>query len=93
MSQRQMGPRPGHPRLRADTTRWRDPDCLDTLATAYAETGDFAAAIKWQNEAIKLINQHVPSVLLQRAQSFGGQRGLGFIDRLAYYKSRKTIRE
>jgi tetratricopeptide (TPR) repeat protein len=76
-----------------ELTHWRDPDCLDTLATAYAETGDFPAAIKWQNEAMKLIRQNVPSVLQKRAQSFGGQRGLGFDDRLAYYQSRKTIRE
>jgi tetratricopeptide (TPR) repeat protein len=76
-----------------ELTHWRDPDCLDTLATAYAETGDFPAAIKWQNEAIKLIGQNAPSLLQRRADSFGGQRGLGFADRLAYYQSQKTIRE
>jgi tetratricopeptide (TPR) repeat protein len=77
----------------SELTHWRDPDCLDTLAAAYAEVGDFAAAIKWQNEAIKLINQNVPSVLQKRAQSFGGMKGLGFVDRLAYYKSQKPTRE
>ncbi len=76
-----------------EMTHWRDPDCLDTLAAAYAETGDFPAAIKWQTEAIKLVRLNAPSLLQQRAQSFGGRRGVGFEDRLAYYKSKKTVRE
>lgn len=35
-------------------TGWRDPDCLDTLAAALAETGQFDQAIRREQEAIKL---------------------------------------
>jgi len=76
-----------------ELTHWRDPDCLDTLAAACAETGDFAAAVKWQALAIELVRQNVPSLLQQKAENFGGQRGVGFEDRLAFYKSKKTVRE
>jgi tetratricopeptide (TPR) repeat protein len=76
-----------------DLTRWRDPDCLDTLATAFAEVGDYDAAIKWQKQAITLTRQNVPSLLQQKAASFGGRRGIGFEDRLVFYKSKKPTRE
>jgi tetratricopeptide (TPR) repeat protein len=76
-----------------DLTRWRDPDCLDTLAAAYAEVGDYDAAIKWQIQAMTLIRQNVPSLLQQKAVTFGGRRGIGFEDRLVFYKSKKPTRE
>jgi tetratricopeptide (TPR) repeat protein len=76
-----------------DITRWRDPDCLDTLAAAFAEVGDYDAAIKWQTQAITLTRQNLPSLLQQKATSFGGRRGIGFEDRLSFYKSKKPTRE
>jgi tetratricopeptide (TPR) repeat protein len=77
-----------------ELSHWQDPDALDTLAAACAEIGDFTAAVKWQTEALKLIRQHVPSLLQQKAASSGGgQRGLGFEDRLSFYKSKKPTRE
>jgi tetratricopeptide (TPR) repeat protein len=76
-----------------DLTRWQDPDCLDTLAAAYAEVGDFASAINWQNQAIKLVRQNVKSLLQQKASNFGGRRGIGFEDRLVFYKSKRPTRE
>ena len=75
-----------------ELTHWQDPDCLDTLAAAFAENHDFANAIKWQTRAIERLRQKAPSIL-QRAMNFGGRRGVGFDDRLAFYKSRKPTRE
>jgi tetratricopeptide (TPR) repeat protein len=42
-------------------TGWKISAQLDTLAAAYAESGDFADAIKWQTEAISL--QKAPALL------------------------------
>jgi tetratricopeptide (TPR) repeat protein len=38
----------------ATTTRHADAEVLSTLAAAYAATGDFANAVKWQAEALRL---------------------------------------
>jgi tetratricopeptide (TPR) repeat protein len=76
-----------------ELTHWQDPDCLDTFAAACAEVGDFASAVKWQTEAIKLVRQNVCSLLQQKAVSTGGSKGVGFDDRLAFYKSKKPTRE
>jgi tetratricopeptide (TPR) repeat protein len=75
-----------------ELTHWQDPDCLDTLAAACAETEDFPDAVKWQTRAIERLRQKAPSIL-QRAMDFGGRKGVGFDDRLAFYKSRKPTRE
>jgi len=75
-----------------ELTYWQDPDCLDTLAAACAENDDFPNAIKWQTRAIQRLRQKAPSIL-QRAMDFGGRKGIGFDDRLAFYKSRKPTRE
>ncbi len=75
-------------RCACELTRWQDPDCLDTLAAAYAESGDFQAAVKWQTQAIRLVRENVPSALLQ-AQNIAGRRGVGFENRLSFYKSNR----
>jgi tetratricopeptide (TPR) repeat protein len=46
-----------HARIACEATGWRDPGCLDTLAAAYAESGNFAEAIRWQHQAVELASE------------------------------------
>ena len=67
-----------------ELTEWNDCACLDTLAAAYAEAGDFPTAVKWQTEAIKYHD-----IGSERAL----ERGLGFEGRLAQFKRGQPARE
>ena len=61
----------------AELTNWKDGYVLSTLAAAYAEAGDFASAVRWQEQA------------LQRPTS--GSNSTTDQDRLALYKAGKPF--
>ncbi len=62
-----------------ELTRWKEGYCLETLAAAYAEVGDFSGAIKWQAKAIDLETD--PS------------EKKDYRDRLALYQQNKPFRD
>jgi tetratricopeptide (TPR) repeat protein len=62
-----------------ELTDWQEWGVLDTLAAAYAEAGDFEAAVKWQKKALELAGDD-EDVNQPRA-------------RLALYEARRPYRE
>jgi tetratricopeptide (TPR) repeat protein len=43
-----------------ELTEWNEPPALMTLAAACSETGDFTAAVKWQQKAVELLGEKDP---------------------------------
>lgn len=41
----------------AKITKWKQPHIIDTLAAAYAETGDFDSAVKYEEQAIATLHE------------------------------------
>ena len=69
-----------------ELTRWKDVDCIDTLAAACAEASDFDAAVKWETQAIDMGKRpDSPTVNRQKEVDMG--------DRLSLYKSRKSYHQ
>ena len=59
---------------------WKDAFAVETLAAAYAETGDFASALRWQKKAITLMGPADAALPDARL-------------RLSLYESRKPFRD
>ena len=62
-----------------ELSTWKSPGELDTLAAAYAEAGDFDAAVKWEEEALKMHTDE--------------EHRSGYRARLALYRARTPYRE
>jgi tetratricopeptide (TPR) repeat protein len=74
------GPRAIEHATRAcELSGWEEPGALDTLAAAYAEAGDFEAAVRWQDRAIGML---ADGPVRDRYRS-----------RLALYRAGKPFRE
>ncbi len=65
-----------------ELTDWKAGTHVGTLAAAYAETGDFASAIKWQKKAIDLLTE-------EERPLYGPE----FESRLKLYESRQPARQ
>ena len=61
-----------------ELSEWKTAENLDTLAAAYAELGDFAKAVEWQEKAIKTLPEECRK---------GGE------ERLKLYKDKKPYRK
>ncbi len=62
-----------------ELSEWSDANVIDTLAAAYAEVGDFDAAVKWESKAIELLGDRKMKEDLR--------------SRLELYRERKPYRE
>ena len=67
-----------------ELTRWKDPDCVDTLAAACAEAKDFDGAVKWETQAIEMWRkQNDPTANLRKESDMR--------DRLSLYTQATTL--
>lgn len=41
--------------MACELTHWKSAECLDALSAACAEAGDYASAVKWESQAVKLL--------------------------------------
>jgi tetratricopeptide (TPR) repeat protein len=67
-------------RKACDLASWRDWRCLEILAAAYAETGDFVQAVAWQEKTLE--SAEFPKARTERGKA-----------RLALYRSGRPQRE
>ncbi|MDR3619292.1 MAG: tetratricopeptide repeat protein [Paludisphaera borealis] len=64
-----------------EINEWNRPDDLEALAAGYAETGDFASAVKWEEKAIELLGEDREA------------RKPEFRNRLNLYRDKKPYRQ
>jgi tetratricopeptide (TPR) repeat protein len=73
----------------AELTNWKDWTVFSTLAAAYAEAGDFANAVRWEQRGLEAEQE----MRKQFPPSRGGMAAPGVVeDRLALYKAGKPFR-
>ena len=65
-------------------TEGKDAECIDTLAAAYAESGDFEKAKEWEAKAIELADAEKSAPDTQKAE---------MASRLELYKQGKPYHE
>jgi len=41
--------------MACELTHWNDPECLNSLAAACADVGDYTSAVKWQSRGVELL--------------------------------------
>jgi len=66
-----------------ELTKWNDAKVIDTLASAYAETGNFEKAIEWQTRALEMM----------KAQKTPDEDLTEYQDRLVLFKSGTAYRD
>lgn len=69
-----------HAKQGCELSNWKDPFQLDILAAAYAESGQFEEAVKWQKKSLE--SPDYPREELERAQ-----------ERLKLYEQGKAYRD
>jgi tetratricopeptide (TPR) repeat protein len=72
-------------------TKWADPDCLEALAAACAEVGDFDAAVKWQTRALEIFTANSDKadrriIIKKRQDADMSHRLYRYKKRLPYYE-------
>lgn len=53
-----------------EVTEYKEPHILSTLASGYAETGDFETAIKWSKKAVEMAEGEMAKQLKKELQSY-----------------------
>jgi tetratricopeptide (TPR) repeat protein len=54
----------------AELTEWKDGNVLDTLAAAYAESGRFDEAVRWQKQAVDLATPQLAEEMRQHLELY-----------------------
>jgi tetratricopeptide (TPR) repeat protein len=75
-----------------ELTDWKAAHAMTTLAAAYSETGNFAAAVEWQGKAIGLVADNSPELheyrrLLDRYKSGKPYHRLGVLEEIGIQKT------
>ena len=76
-----------------ELTHWKVAHALTTLAAAYSETGNFAAAVEWQEKALGLVadkspEQHEYRRLLDRYKARKPYHRLGVLEEIGIQNPR-----